>query len=219
MILNSVANVTDRDNDLLYRAMVDDAQYEGPLQSHAILRFTRRRDAYNGAEFDRSEVYVHNCMVPRDGTSYWINLTTGDQVDYANPALGRRLRIEPGVEQRLGRHMSVDLSGIWERMERDGRRLYTANVAQTTVAYQFSTRSFVRAIVQYLDYDYATEMYTDGRDSRSRRLGSQLLFSYKLNPQTVLFLGYSDTAMGTEEIELTRTGRTMFAKVGYAWTM
>lgn len=42
------------------------------------------------------------------------------------------------------------------------------------------------------------------------------LFSYKLNPQTVAFLGYSDTRLGTEIVDLTQQGRTFFIKVGYA---
>jgi hypothetical protein len=51
---------------------------------------------------------------------------------------------------------------------------------------------------------------------------SQLLFSYKRNPQSALFLGYSDTWRGMTEptldrVPLTQTDRTLFAKVGYAW--
>jgi hypothetical protein len=46
-----------------------------------------------------------------------------------------------------------------------------------------------------------------------------LLYSYKLNPQTVLFAGYSDNSI--EDIstrELEKTGRTLFFKLSYAWT-
>ena len=48
---------------------------------------------------------------------------------------------------------------------------------------------------------------------------SQLLFSYKLNARTVLFLGYSDNQLGTREVDLTRTDRTLFFKLGYAWIL
>ena len=58
----------------------------------------------------------------------------------------------------------------------------------------------------------------DEVDSRSRRLATQLLYSYKVNPQTVLFLGYSDAAEDGDELSaFETTGRTLFAKVGYAW--
>ncbi len=47
-------------------------------------------------------------------------------------------------------------------------------------------------------------------------LFNQFLFSYKVNPQTVVFLGYSDNQAGTQSFDLTRADRTFFAKVGYA---
>ena len=50
-------------------------------------------------------------------------------------------------------------------------------------------------------------------------LGTQLLYSYKLNPQTVFFAGYSDNRLedGTTGL-LEPTGRTVFLKLSYAWT-
>ena len=54
-------------------------------------------------------------------------------------------------------------------------------------------------------------------DPKSERLFTQLLVSYKLNPQTVFFLGYSDNSLADQRIDLTRTDRTLFLKLGYAW--
>jgi hypothetical protein len=54
-------------------------------------------------------------------------------------------------------------------------------------------------------------------DEQTEELFSQLLFSYKLNPQTVLFVGYSDNSFGDQRIDLTRADRTLFLKLGYAW--
>jgi len=48
---------------------------------------------------------------------------------------------------------------------------------------------------------------------------TQLLFSYKLNARTVLFVGYSDNQLGLENVGLTRTDRTLFFKIGYAWIL
>ncbi len=56
-------------------------------------------------------------------------------------------------------------------------------------------------------------------EPEEQSLTSQVLFSYKLNPQTVLFLGYSDSHYGDQTVDLTQTERTFFAKVGYAWTL
>ncbi len=60
------------------------------------------------------------------------------------------------------------------------------------------------------------------RTVRRRSLFTRFLFSYKVNPRTVLFVGYSDDRLGMLDPELTRTAltptsRTFFLKVGYAW--
>ena len=55
--------------------------------------------------------------------------------------------------------------------------------------------------------------------SDDRLLLSQLLFSYKITPRTVLFLGYTDNYQGTEDFGLTQSSRTIFAKLGYAWVL
>ena len=60
-------------------------------------------------------------------------------------------------------------------------------------------------------------MYVDPVDMRTRDLGVQLLYSYKVNPQTVLFLGYTDTRRGFEGSDLEEVDRTFFFKIGYAW--
>ena len=48
---------------------------------------------------------------------------------------------------------------------------------------------------------------------------TQFLFSYKLNPQTVVILGYSDNSLGARSIDFVRADRTLFFKIGYAWVM
>ena len=50
-------------------------------------------------------------------------------------------------------------------------------------------------------------------------LFGQFLFSYKVNPRTVLFVGYSDNSLADQNVGLTRTNRTVFVKVGYAWVL
>ncbi|WP_423187882.1 hypothetical protein ACO1PK_06610 [Alishewanella sp. d11] len=48
--------------------------------------------------------------------------------------------------------------------------------------------------------------------------GSQLLYSYRYNPQTVFFAGYSDNAIENDEINsLWPVQRNVFIKFSYAW--
>ena len=76
--------------------------------------------------------------------------------------------------------------------------------------------------MQYQNIERNPERYDVPVARETRTLFTQLLFSYKVNPQTVLFLGYSDNARGllTAELErndIMRTDRTFFLKLGYAW--
>jgi hypothetical protein len=210
-------HVVDQQGDLLYDRAYAILNYEGPLQSHAYAQLDLWREAYNGVEFDRQELTLHDCMSPGGGTDYFVNLTFGDRIDYDNTRLGRRLRVNPGITQRLGRHVSLELSGTWERMREESQELYTAAVARTTLAWQFNTRAFVRAIVQYSSYDYNLALYDDDPEDFEEGLFTQLLFSYKLNPQSAVYVGYSDASQGTQDYELTRTDRTFFVKIGYAF--
>ena len=83
--------------------------------------------------------------------------------------------------------------------------------------YHLNVRTFVRAILQYTDITRDPSLYGFPVDGRSRKLFSQYLFSFKLNPQTVLFAGYSDNALASQSADLLRQNRTFFIKLGYAW--
>lgn len=209
----------DADGETLLRQARVAFTYQGPLQSHAFIQLTRTREGYGGTLYTWDDVYLHNCMSPNASTSYFVNLRFGDRIDYANGRLGTRVRINPGMDQRFGIHLHVSLSATWEKMDVDEGRLFTAAVAQLAASYQFTAECFLRAVLQHIDYDYATELYSDGRDASHKRLFGQLLFSYKLDPRTVLFLGYTDNRLGKEDFEPVTAERAVFTKIGYAWTL
>jgi hypothetical protein len=77
----------------------------------------------------------------------------------------------------------------------------------------------VRAIAQYRDVRRDPALYRFPVDRKSRDLFAQLLFSYKINPQTVFYFGYSDSSFADDRIDLVRADRTLFLKIGYAWLL
>jgi hypothetical protein len=218
----------DEDGNLLHRDINAMLTYEGPLQTHARIELMKRREVYDGREFDINQVFIHNCMHPNSASQMFINITIGDRIDYANSSLGKRLRVQSGFTLNLGAHLKLEANHLYERMEVGGEHLFTANISQATTAYQFNTRTFLRAIVHYVDFDYTVATYLDPDSlppNAEKELFTQLLFSYKLNPQTVFFLGYSDSSFGMQASDpsepsygLTKEERTVFAKIGYAWT-
>ncbi len=118
---------------------------------------------------------------------------------------------------RLGRHLRFEVDNLHETMDVDRGWLYRANIAQLEGTWQLNVRTFIRAILQHVVYDYNTELYQDGRGSRDEELYAQLLFSYKVNPRTVVFVGYSEDSRGDATYDLTPAIKSVFVKLGYAW--
>jgi hypothetical protein len=196
--------------------------YAGPREADVDLTGWIGTNSYQGEELDTWELNAHGSFWPtgslflRGSVSYG-----GSSIDYANVRTGERLTVRPGMEVKLGRNLSAELAHTYERFDVDDGKLYTANISYLKAVYQFSARMFLRAIVQYVDYDRNTVLYDepDDYDEHYENLASQLLLSYKINPRTVFFLGYSDSCYGDQAVDLTQTERTLFAKIGYAWTL
>jgi len=99
-----------------------------------------------------------------------------------------------------------------------GDKIFTANLSQIHFVFNFSVKVFVRAIVQYLDVSRNLDLYALPIPSKTQTFFTQFLFSFKLNPQTVFFLGYSNNYLGMNGLDITQTDRIFFVKIGYAWT-
>jgi hypothetical protein len=142
----------------------------------------------------------------------------GHQIDYSNIQKARQFFLQPGIKYNLGKHLRLEFDHIYERLtsDADGAQIYTANLSNARVVYQFSSRAFLRTLLQYADYKYNPDAYSFPIDPRFKHLFSQVLFSYKVNPRTVLFLGYSDDYFGFRNIPLKQNNRTFFLKIGYA---
>ena len=144
----------------------------------------------------------------------------GEEIDFANTRRGAALRLSPEVRVNLGRHLRADLNGTWQRLNIGGERLFLARVADVRVIWQFDNRTFVRLITRYSDVARTTALYrSQATLPETKSWSNEVLFSYKLNPQTVLFLGYSDNHFGERGIDLTQADRTLFLKLGYAFRM
>ncbi len=163
---------------------------------------------------DRVSAYVEAQAFPSVYAA--LEVTAGDQVDFANGRQAQQLRLDPSLRLHLGRHLRVNLDHSYEKLDVDAGHLYTARLSQIRATYQFGVRTFARWIAQYQDIERNPAAYESEVDVQSRSWFNQVLFSYKINPQTVLFLGYSDRSLGDQDITLTRESRTVFFKVGYA---
>jgi len=190
--------------------------YQGARQSALEVHYLHNRTFYNGVLFDLDQGTLDFLFNPTGGITFEVFTEVGGTVDVDNTRKGRIVALQPAAELRLGPHLNLNLSYLDQRLKVAGGQLYDAQLAQARLVYQFDVRTFVRAIFQYTDIGRNPALYRAPVDRRDRNLFTQLLFSYKINPQTVLFAGYSDTRLGVDLVHLTQTDRTFFVKLGYA---
>jgi len=218
-LLNAVHYVSDSSGTLLDKALVNSFTYNGILQTSITLGNKISRQRYNGVEFGLLGFNLSTSIYPTGDIWLSINSSFGDSIDYVNTRKGKRIFIAPFLLYNIGAHLRLNLSHIYEKMNVANRHLYTANISQASIVYHFNARTFIRAILQYYDYDYNVSNYLNPVDPEFRQFFTQLLFSYKINPRTVLFLGYTDNYFGGQEYDLTKKDYTLFVKIGYAWVL
>ena len=217
-----VDHTVEQNGDLLEDEVESWIAFQGPMQGFYQIDVGHRDRRFNGVTFDEEFLHWNAEVRPTGDFFIFLSGTFADQIDFSNTQLGERLRYGGGVRWNIGTRTKVDVDYSYEDLDVEGGRLFSADVTQLKAVYQFNVRMFARAILQYTDIkrDPALYLYEDV-DARSKRLFPQLLFSYKLNPQTVFFAGYSGTRLGGDidgvDTGLTELDRTFFIKLGYAW--
>jgi hypothetical protein len=212
-------NVTyNYDGDLTDRQLALVATYQGPLQTSVTTQYSRSRELYLMEYYDLDRVVLVSEMKPFGGLRLNATIRIGDTVDYTNARQSAGFDLFPSMEFNLGTHINVNLQHAFQKLTLHGDEIFTANLSQVKLIYNFTTKTFVRAILQYLHVARNPELYLFPIPEETQTLFTQFLFSYKLNPQTVIFVGYSDNYLGLTGIDITQTNRTFFVKLGYAWT-
>jgi hypothetical protein len=210
----------DQEGRMLEKQLAFRFVTEGPMQSRIGFRVRSADTLHNDTLFEENKLRLFAEFQPRGGLFVGGRIRVGDQIDFDNTQLGDEVRVEPFLRWNIGRHLLLRYDGVFVRLDRkDGAQIFDASVHDLRLTWQFSLRSFLRLTTQYQDIRRNPDSYNEIVDSRSRDLGRQLLYSYKINPQTVFFLGYSDALIDDDNLSgLTTTDRTWFMKIGYAWT-
>ena len=72
------------------------------------------------------------------------------------------------------------------------RPLFTARVSRLRANYTFTARSFVRLIGQYVSTDRDPALFARPTPAHDGFFSGSVLFAYKINWQSVMFVGYGD---------------------------
>jgi hypothetical protein len=209
------------DGQFINRNLQPYISFEGPMQSYAELGGGTREEYWNGVVYDLQGLFMYGQFRPRSGLNINMQLQDGEQIDFANSRLADARGYRPQIDWNATRHLLVRLRYSADRLStKEGAMIFDARLTDLRLTWQFNVRSFVRLTLQDQDIERNVAAYVNpATDPRTESLASQLLYSYKLNPQTVLFAGYSDSSIddvNTGNLEM--TGRTLFFKLSYAWT-
>ena len=217
----------ERDGDLLFQGVSPGFGLDGRWSSFVRLNVGFDRERTGDRVIDTEKLfYTANLSPSRRFSLVEVSGDWGDQVDFDNhrPADGGTIRLTATV--RPTDHLELTANADRRRLDVDEGgargRLFTAEVARLRAQYTFTARSYLRLIGQWVDTERDPALYTFPIARRSAGFGGSALLAYKLNWQTVLFLGYSDQralvlAGERRDDRLEPAGREVFLKLSYAF--
>jgi hypothetical protein len=124
-----------------------------------------------------------------------VNGNVGQDIDFENARPARGPTFNAFATLQATDHLAFDLNANarWLNENATDARLFTQRVTRVKGTYTFTSRLFVRVIGQYVSTTRDPSLYVDSVDARSATFGGSALFAYKINWQSVMFVGYGDT--------------------------
>lgn len=204
----------------------------GPSQTELSIGLAQRDRV--GSRFDQGQLRVDTntdlfreqqvvgfaSIQPGSGLYLAVETEIGDKLDFRNNRLGHGIEVIPELRWNMDVHTQLTARHSYRSLRADGAKVFTVNLTDLRLSYQFSVQSFLRLALIYADIEQNPANNLGDVTARSKDLGTQLLYSYKLNPQTLFFAGYSDHAYSDDDVQaMTRDERSVFFKFSYAWVL
>lgn len=123
-----------------------------------------------------------------------------------SPELGTGHNLNLRITLRPTNRFQLDLSYARARLSSVATQelFYDGYIARTTATYQFTSEFFLRMIGQYNSFDRIIDLYP--------------LFSYKLNPFTIFYAGFTSSMTEFDQpYGFKQTVRQFFLKLQYLW--
>ncbi|WP_141687251.1 carbohydrate binding family 9 domain-containing protein [Pseudoalteromonas lipolytica] len=195
--------------------------FKGKMQSQTEIGFIHRNEFYAGQFFNQNIAYIYGGFRPIRDIRFLLYALYGSKIDYSNAQLGTMVRVEPEMTWDINDHWQVQLEHSYSYLDNEqNERVYTANLTDLRVYYKFNMRSMLKLVLQFKDIDRDKDAYFSNVSEINRDFASQLVYSYKINSQTLFYLGYSDKGYQDDSLkELERDQRTFFTKLSYAWQL
>jgi hypothetical protein len=228
----------NQQNELIERGYLASSIINGPMLSRFVLSYSNkdkvglRKTAENNAidlntsRFTESIAGLFAEAQPLASLNIALGIDKGKKIDYSNDRLGNYQEIYGYVTWFITNHLKVDLYQSYSEMKADNEltglhnaNVYTENLIDLRFAYQFDVRSYLKLNIVYDDISKnIANNPLSSVSATDKSLSTQLIYSYQINPQTVFYLGYSDSSYQDDDLtQLTRERKTFFSKISYAW--
>jgi hypothetical protein len=228
-------DITHNDNDELIEKEFDiNAQLNARYNSYFRLSYTNRDlvgvrqnksilaiDG-NTTLFTENQFSLFAEVKPVLGLYLNSNIKYGDAIDFRSNRLGRTKQWRSTINWNVGQHLELKIKHTFNQLDADSANVFNARLTDFRATYQFNVLSFLRFSFIYNNTSRNANnyRYIDPEDitRNSRNVSTELLYAYKLNPQTVFYLGYSDKHYTEQDFsDLDQNQRSIFMKFSYAW--
>ncbi len=215
-----------QDGALLQQEIVPGFGMDATWNSFVRFEFAFDEVANQGVTFDRFQlrprVEVRPGKIVQQVT---LQAVYGDDVDFANNRPGDGWRATLTADLQPTDHLNLGLSAARRTLDVDSHEagvhisgnLFTADLARLRVVYNFNAKSWLRLIGEWQAIERDPALYTFDVRPTSGDFSGSAVFAYKLNWQTVLFLGVGDERTEDPTGQLQPLGRQAFFKISYAF--
>ncbi|WP_286267083.1 carbohydrate binding family 9 domain-containing protein [Thalassotalea atypica] len=176
----------------------------------------------NTTLFSESEWSLFSEIKPIAGIYLNTKLEYGDDIDFSNHRLGTKKLFRPTFNWNVNEHLELKVKHTFKALDADNDNVFIARLTDFRATYQFNVQSFIRISLIYNNTSRNPNNYPlslpEDITAHSRDVSSELLYAYKINPQTVFYAGYSehrDTEGKFSDLE--QDFRKVFMKFSYAW--
>jgi len=221
--------VNDREGNLISRRAFPGVSFQAQWGMRGELDYNFEAVRIDGQDLEYNRfVWTLSASPSRLVPRVSISGNYGQQPDVTNVRVGTGGFVNANAVIRPTDHLALDLIGeqqwIDETVGSTTGRLFTASIARAKAIYVFNSRMLFRVIGQYVQTTRDPALWTTPVLAKEGQFSGSALFSYKLNWQTVLFLGYGDNRAlvdegvpGLSDFVLKPSDRQFFLKVSYAF--
>ena len=208
----------DTDDRMIRRNNEAAIEIRGPMQSALYFNFANLSEYWDGELYDESFFEFYGEIRPTNDFILQLSAVVGDEIDFANSRLADTDNLAFWARYNFNEHFTVSTDFAFTELSSEGNRILSAYINDLRMSYQFDLQHRLELTLQHQSIDRNPAMYFDPVESVDKNLATRLVYSFKVNPRTVVYAGYSDNAIDNDQLtSLTKSDKTGFVKFSYSF--